>query len=184
MPKKTAHPRVCGENMGVKLDLKPNMGSSPRVRGKQDARAAAGIKKGLIPACAGKTKPLPGPIDAFGAHPRVCGENLPKRAKLPRLRGSSPRVRGKPGFFDPQHSPAGLIPACAGKTCTSTSPSSCTSAHPRVCGENRAVAIGDFSNHGSSPRVRGKHATTGFAVRITGLIPACAGKTVLRSRWP
>ena len=30
-----AHPRVCGENMGVKLDLKPNMGSSPRMRGKQ-----------------------------------------------------------------------------------------------------------------------------------------------------
>ena len=32
-----AHPRVCGENLRFLKPLPPNLGSSPRVRGKPDA---------------------------------------------------------------------------------------------------------------------------------------------------
>ena len=51
-------------------------------------------------------------------------------------------------------------------------------AHPRVCGENKGVAVLGKGMKGSSPRVRGK--LIGCAgVRVDdGLIPACAGKTV------
>ena len=50
-------------------------------------------------------------------------------------------------------------------------------AHPRVCGENSAISSGASSGAGSSPRVRGKHRPSGRSLRVSRLIPACAGKT-------
>ena len=48
-----------------------------------------------------------------------------------------------------------------------------------MCGENRdASQVGRLTG-GSSPRVRGKRLTLYFPKSFTGLIPACAGKTVL-----
>ena len=70
--------------------------------------------------------------------------------------GSSPRVRGK--HLDPAHHlrGAGLIPACAGKTCKRVNAGILDKAHPRVCGENLDNAADNLSRAGSSPRVRGK----------------------------
>ena len=72
----------------------------------------------------------------------------------------------------------GLIPACAGKTPIKPVNPISRRAHPRVCGENKGVAVLGKGMKGSSPRVRGK--LIGCAgVRVDdGLIPACAGKTV------
>ena len=50
-----AHPRVCGENHDNRGKRLGNGGSSPRVRGKHAKAAELGFKRGLIPACAGKT---------------------------------------------------------------------------------------------------------------------------------
>ena len=50
-----AHPRVCGENHIVEIEIVRAAGSSPRVRGKPALAAARDMKLGLIPACAGKT---------------------------------------------------------------------------------------------------------------------------------
>ena len=71
----------------------------------------------------------------------------------------------------------GLIPAHAGKTeCTQTlyrvSP-----AHPRACGENTKGGTTLHQPLGSSPRMRGKHASHEGRLSKTGLIPAHAGKT-------
>ena len=52
-----AHPRVCGENQLGKLPEGAQYGSSPRVRGKLCWRGWFGLFFGLIPACAGKTRP-------------------------------------------------------------------------------------------------------------------------------
>ena len=52
-----------------------------------------------------------------------------------------------------------------------------TRAHPRVCGENAASEGPVDTGRGSSPRVRGKRVGSAAAIRLRGLIPACAGKT-------
>ena len=93
--KALAHPRVCGENHGKGIDAVAETGSSPRVRGKQSLPKTLKKNGGLIPACAGKTKPMTMMITYQAAHPRVCGENRSLTAPCPSLFGSSPRVRGK-----------------------------------------------------------------------------------------
>ena len=49
-PIATAHPRVSGENYGLRASHGAHPGSSPRERGKPAARAASQIATGLIPA--------------------------------------------------------------------------------------------------------------------------------------
>ena len=73
-----AHPRVCGENAVHSLIGPAHPGSSPRVRGKQHRGRPILTRRGLIPACAGKTVRVRHP------HPSALG--------------SSPRVRGKPAL--------------------------------------------------------------------------------------
>ena len=56
---------------------------------------AAAYKRGLIPACAGKTVPPKDMALRPWAHPRVCGENNEATNFSHASQGSSPRVRGK-----------------------------------------------------------------------------------------
>ena len=70
-----AHPRVCGENNNGLSKCTPVRGSSPRVRGKRRRSNRRRVVKGLIPACAGKTKEVLMEKNSKTAHPRVCGEN-------------------------------------------------------------------------------------------------------------
>ena len=131
-----AHPRVCGENAAKPFSASCVAGSSPRVRGKRRHLLRDWQPYGLIPACAGKT-PFDGFLSKRGkAHPRVCGENRLPAASASLSKGSSPRVRGKRAIASNMSGPAGLIPACAGKTkfCPPMDPA--YPAHPRVCGEN------------------------------------------------
>ena len=111
-----AHPRVCGENYDAyQIGINAG-GSSPRVRGKPPPVGAQRRRRGLIPACAGKTdQSTPGSRSA-GAHPRVCGENEGEEEDTGVTIGSSPRVRGKPALVARVSASTGLIPACAGKT--------------------------------------------------------------------
>ena len=152
-------------------------GSSPRVRGKHCPTPPIWRASGLIPACAGKTNRITGPVSRIRAHPRVCGENHATRKSKPKERGSSPRVRGKPMSPVRPAGLNGLIPACAGKTTRTASSGRSSRAHPRVCGENWCARQGWQREKGSSPRVRGKQLFTRRPLRWWRLIPACAGKT-------
>ena len=172
-----AHPRVCGENPAAPGGFQCLRGSSPRVRGKRCPLASWVSPARLIPACAGKTRPLGYPSDPLGAHPRVCGENKMRSMPITNYDGSSPRVRGKlEAPIDP-FGPDRLIPACAGKTSALSPTRIPRRAHPRVCGENTAHRRPCASHSGSSPRVRGKLPRARFGRGADGLIPACAGKT-------
>ena len=53
---RSAHPRVCGENCGHLTTASATNGSSPRVRGKPVGGFDEVGARGLIPACAGKTR--------------------------------------------------------------------------------------------------------------------------------
>ena len=152
-----AHPRVCGENDLLITHPGPVEGSSPRVRGKLLFFVTHSLHLRLIPACAGKTLQVRCRGHTTEAHPRVCGENARRPLRVRLLRGSSPRVRGKPGGAATARRRPGLIPACAGKTCGALLPRS--------------------GSPGSSPRVRGKLDIYLWLSHRLWLIPACAGKT-------
>ena len=92
----SAHPRVCGENVFWRSSTARNGGSSPRVRGKLSIFRVVNEFIGLIPACAGKTRYCGKLVRTSAAHPRVCGENCLTPSLGLLVRGSSPRVRGKP----------------------------------------------------------------------------------------
>ena len=107
----------------------------------------------------------------------MCGENVRLSDTRSRRRGSSPRVRGKPGDRSIACRLIGLIPACAGKTLSFVDDGGNGRAHPRVCGENFNAAFAFCCMAGSSPRVRGKPIPRPTSRAGRRLIPACAGKT-------
>jgi len=91
------HPRVCGEYIGVVVQLL--------------------CKKGITPACAGNTFARKPPSSRFQDHPRVCGEYIRPLSNCLLLTGSPPRVRGiRKGRWSFGR-PVGITPACAGNTC-------------------------------------------------------------------
>ncbi len=111
------------------------------------------------------------------AHPRSRGENLCPRPSTAPYAGSSPLTRGKPRAVVLARALAGLIPAHAGKTWKASRAYCRAWAHPRSRGENRQSNVGGVSARGSSPLTRGKRSARRGRKRLTGLIPAHAGKT-------
>ena len=95
--------------------------------------------------------------------------------------GSSPRGRGKRSGRTPRERRKRLIPAWAGKTTQRQSTARPSPAHPRVGGENEFDTQTNAHAWGSSPRGRGKRVVGESARRAVRLIPACAGKTSVRS---
>ena len=138
-----AHPRVCGENLLACGQGQASQGSSPRVRGKHSSRYCGMLVRRLIPACAGKTACSDPGGWRVRAHPRVCGENPVFSLAASAAVGSSPRVRGKRSRKPSELASRRLIPACAGKTGRAAKNTGLAKAHPRVCGENIALAVDD-----------------------------------------
>ena len=75
----------------------------------------------------------------------------------------------------------GITPACAGKTPRVRHWRWRHWDHPRVCGKNDLQAIVRAINAGSPPRVREKQRHPRKTKGVTGITPACAGKTLLFS---
>ena len=175
-----AHPRACGENGWSAINNRRRLGSSPRMRGKLPFVTARGAFTRLIPAHAGKTPDTQNGTCAVGAHPRACGENFLSIALSCRLRGSSPRMRGKRRGSGKTVGRRRLIPAHAGKTPTRRRTCLRLWAHPRACGENHRWGEVSGDVPGSSPRMRGKRSSPRPGWRHRGLIPAHAGKTSFR----
>ena len=71
------HPRGCGENYSAGYARTSNMGSPPRMRGKQFCTACKGVDEGITPADAGKTFLAHAICFSLPDHPRGCGENYP-----------------------------------------------------------------------------------------------------------
>ena len=95
-PRPRDHPRVCGEKKSRRCCTSIGLGSPPRVRGKASTSCChAGVP---------------------GDHPRVCGEKSKPKPGKDRRMESPPRVRGKGVRLPPLHVPAGITPACAGKS--------------------------------------------------------------------
>ena len=137
--------------------------------------------RGLIPAHAGKTCVVRQAHVTPGAHPRSRGENPEFTQAGLTASGSSPLTRGKQSDSWNLPSLGGLIPAHAGKTCSTRHTSHHAGAHPRSRGENFLRGLDGSGRRGSSPLTRGKLAGRIIAEDIPGLIPAHAGKTKPRN---
>ena len=172
-----AHPRSRGENISASCSAVSMLGSSPLTRGKLLPSFYPPVKRGLIPAHAGKTLLFSLSLLLFRAHPRSRGENGVTRVGDPLPWGSSPLTRGKRSLRGLHRGHERLIPAHAGKTSWSSRSSRASRAHPRSRGENtRTSYIGTFKC-GSSPLTRGKPDALFELCLQCGLIPAHAGKT-------
>ena len=174
-----AHPRSRGENPIEPLNEEAEAGSSPLTRGKQGSAAMSLMKKGLIPAHAGKTTRGASCRDRGRAHPRSRGENGDGLHEGHDLRGSSPLTRGKLVDGVNCDRATGLIPAHAGKTTAVSTGGPTSRAHPRSRGENSNRGCSTVDQRGSSPLTRGKLAPMLLHLSNRGLIPAHAGKTGL-----
>ena len=91
--------------------------------------------------------------------------------------GSSPRMRGKPGWSAQRQDNRRIIPAHAGQTSNIAFSCANCSDHPRACGANVPFSAVCLVDSGSSPRMRGKLGDA-FGERMAErIIPAHAGQT-------
>ena len=70
------HPRICGEKTGLVVPLLKQAGSPPHMRGKDTNARRLGIKQGITPAYAGKSRILMVSLKSIEDHPRICGEKV------------------------------------------------------------------------------------------------------------
>ena len=171
------HPRVCGEQRYLRNETMDGDGSPPRVRGTGRPRWRHCKADRITPACAGNSGRDCDAYPRIEDHPRVCGEQLARAARLWMVVGSPPRVRGTANA--PRLLVVGLriTPACAGNSSSRTSSSSLGWDHPRVCGEQRNRDCSICRYQGSPPRVRGT-VTEAAKDRVEGgITPACAGNS-------
>ena len=130
------HPRMCGEHAVVGSQAVPGSGSSPHVRGAHGFVPIADKETGIIPACAGSTRCILITMWNRWDHPRMCGEHNHSFGLLWFAWGSSPHVRGAPGYGGKVFAVRGIIPACAGSTECLLLHFILLGDHPRMCGEH------------------------------------------------
>ena len=109
----------------------------------------------------------------------MCGEQLWSALMALMCWGSSPRVRGTAPELISIVDKAGIIPACAGNRQRRETRKENRGDHPRVCGEQYDVVIYDEAQEGSSPRVRGTVGWFWHSYSLKGIIPACAGNSLV-----
>lgn len=108
------HPRVCGEQPGMRDRRDGFLESSPRVRGAGCEYTIDKDGNGIIPACAGSRRCVQAITSEWRDHPRACGEQRSNNTTVGLMPGSSPRVRGAVDVAVRHHHGRGIIPARAG----------------------------------------------------------------------
>ena len=171
------HPRACGANVMVPSACMLMVGSSPRMRGKRHPPSPCNPVMRIIPAHAGQTVSNSSRTSARSDHPRACGANPALSVMTAAPAGSSPRMRGKLGFGFDSFRQRRIIPAHAGQTSRTPTPTPTVSDHPRACGANAAAGRIRTLRRGSSPRMRGKQGGRRKLEREIRIIPAHAGQT-------
>ena len=105
------------------------------------------------------------------------GEDMAKKQRSRKRKGSPPHARGRPTMSAWPGRVIRITPACAGKTHVHPFPTARGRDHPRMRGEDSPLIPRASDKAGSPPHARGRlQAMMGIrgGCRIT---PACAGKT-------
>ena len=66
---------MCGKDLDAQFDSDMKAGSPPHVRERHVAGFDADGKRGITPACAGKTAQVCGKAGDARDHPRMCGKD-------------------------------------------------------------------------------------------------------------
>ena len=111
-------------------------------------------------------------------HPRVCGEKVAASSVLSVAAGSPPRMRGKVLHRGTSLLASGITPAYAGKRIGLAAVRVDHRDHPRVCGEKATGNNSQTAANGSPPRMRGKVQKRCSHIRVKGITPAYAGKSL------
>ena len=154
------HPRMRGEHFGSGCWMPSGSGSSPHARGTHIRSCYPLFDAGIIPACAGNTRPANTRTARPWDHPRMRGEHAVSILASRIEWGSSPHARGTPT-------------GC----CHADGP---PRDHPRMRGEHPTLPAVHVKHRGSSPHARGTLARNRQRNAANGIIPACAGNTGLR----
>ncbi len=173
-----------GEHGARRLLECPALGPSPRARGAQEQEVGHPVVGGTIPACAGSTSWPTTAAAPAEDHPRVRGEHEVKATGSIYRVGPSPRARGARNGPLAQAVLHGTIPACAGSTAQNPRRFGPRWDHPRVRGEHGSGHSETCFSPGPSPRARGARWSGADGAADQGTIPACAGSTPPRLRWP
>ena len=171
------HPRMRGEHPVRLNKQQKRQGSSPHARGALVEHERQGPINGIIPACAGSTRPSPRRANSIKDHPRMRGEHATLRIIVLGLEGSSPHARGAPGCEVMAVGVGGIIPACAGSTGRECVRVDALRDHPRMRGEHCSRRWRRPTRTGSSPHARGALVRHLVSLGVAGIIPACAGST-------
>ena len=139
-----------------------DVGSPPRMRGKESLHTPTCRNTGITPAYAGKSL--------------YVGLNFAQ------TEGSPPRMRGKASLAQIEECNDGITPAYAGKRKASGRHQHCGEDHPRVCGEKFLFLLFTQTLLGSPPRMRGKALSTPKKNTVSRITPAYAGKSRQRRR--
>ena len=115
-PKSRDHPRMRGEDSSSCPATRPAWGSPPHARGRRQRMIDHLFDVRITPACAGKTAAGQVKNELYKDHPRMRGEDLRDKWKLPEVGGSPPHARGRPSLTGPPRGGVRITPACAGKT--------------------------------------------------------------------
>ena len=172
-----AHPRSRGADYADLEQGSPEWGSSPLARGGRGAARQHPLRRGLIPARAGRTSSTRPRATPSWAHPRSRGADSSYSVR-PRITvGSSPLARGGPRPRLRVRARLGLIPARAGRTERRWGVDLVVRAHPRSRGADGLPSMYAGMAQGSSPLARGGLAPVDACHVADGLIPARAGRT-------
>ncbi len=176
-----AHPRLRGADGSLTRSTPTASGSSPLTRGGLSEASAKADKNGLIPAYAGRTTFTSFQSISNGAHPRLRGADPGVASARRRFRGSSPLTRGGPVNIVKTIVDFRLIPAYAGRTLIRFSFLTRSTAHPRLRGADSSSSSSARVAGGSSPLTRGGLFDSIAPAMQLGLIPAYAGRTIVRA---
>ena len=132
----SVHPRSRGEHQIPKFKRLTRTGSSPLARGTPVLLPLRPLVGRFIPARAGNTHVLGIEGDAKPVHPRSRGEHRAVARVGRSGAGSSPLARGTQANGARRPVPGRFIPARAGNTKGSATPSSRAPVHPRSRGEH------------------------------------------------
>ena len=152
-------------------------GSSPLARGLPGGRLRRRDRKGIIPARAGFTGQEGEGRTRGRDHPRSRGVYGQGRQPAAHGDGSSPLARGLPHRVGEDAGLAGIIPARAGFTSSSSTPPRSTPDHPRSRGVYTGRRPSSPTSTGSSPLARGLPVLDANPCLLVGIIPARAGFT-------
>ena len=154
-------------------------GSSPHARGARLRAVVAQLFQGIIPACAGSTACARAMRRLTRDHPRMRGEHSLRARMRLSSGGSSPHARGALNSLAYRNAPHGIIPACAGSTGSQRRVRACAGDHPRMRGEHKDSSSPSTPSAGSSPHARGARPQNLTCACEDGIIPACAGSTLM-----